>query len=228
MLVLERPKSAVSSVVARQGSGRISRPPTEQRPIAPVLFTLVVTHLLVGFVKRLQRLTVRRLTKRQQQSRLIKRGTPVMAPFPAFFLQETEAALASKVGWLQEHLHLDDCFFAVVLEIEVRDLRAWRTNCSGFSAERQDRLRELWDAFGHMLSMLNYEPVRVRGMLGYTADRTNSGGAPPWAGETLQHYLESNGDDGIRNVSRWFQSLRFGDPEYHRGGRTDACLSTSA
>jgi hypothetical protein len=135
---------------------------------------------------------------------------------PDFFQEETAEALRDQVDWLVREVGVDDEFFAKLLGTDKVTFSRWRQGGAALSADSQETLRDLWRAVLHLLSFLNFDPVRLRDLFQTTMPGSASGTAspltPPWSGTSLKAYLEGARADGIEKVVAWVTGLRFGDP----------------
>ena len=151
-----------------------------------------------------------------------------MISIPDFFQDESEEALRFQVEWQAECLGLDDSFFAKLLPEENRIFSGWRRDADALTRVKEDVLRAWWQTVLHLLSFQNFDEERVRSLLEQRASMpptVPSPFSPPWAGSSLKEYLESRGPDAIREVDRWVESFRFGDP-YAPTQKGNSCLST--
>jgi len=140
--------------------------------------------------------------------------------FSSFFQGDSEADLIEQVEWVEEKLGLSDSFFSKMLEVEEDLFANWRigngTIPNGtIPVDKQDCLREFWQAITHILSFLNYDLTGVLTMLEHKSNSevgsVKLATAPPWTGSSLKTYLETHGLRGIQTVSAWMQSVRFAD-----------------
>jgi hypothetical protein len=139
-----------------------------------------------------------------------------MITVPDFFQDESEEALRSQVEWQEQHLGLEDSFFARLLREDQRRFSSWKKDGAALTRDKEDVLRDWWRTVLHLLSFQNFDEERVRALL----ERTVPSGtpirqsvfSPPWCGSSLKEYLENHSPDAISEVSRWIESFRFGDP----------------
>ena len=134
--------------------------------------------------------------------------------FASFFHDDTEVDRVDQVEWIEEKLGLPDSFFSNMLGVEEHLFSAWRTKNGVIPEEKQDYLKEFWQTLNHILVFLNYDVRRVLVML--EKDSVETGYirlafTPPWVGNSMKHYLETHGLEGIRKVNEWIQSVRFAD-----------------
>jgi phytoene dehydrogenase-like protein len=152
-----------------------------------------------------------------------------MTSVPDFFQDESEEALRSQALWLERHLGLEDTFFARLLRDDPSVFSAWKKSAGTLAGDKMDIWRDWWRTVLHLLSFQGFDLGKVRALLEQTAPARPGGRqsvfSPPWAASSLKEYLESNGPDAIREVDRWVESFRFGDP-YVALGKADPCLST--
>lgn len=134
---------------------------------------------------------------------------------PDFFQEETSDALRSQVDWLKVEFDVDDSFFAKLLETDERTFTNWRLFDGDLPPGREDTLRRLWHMTLHLLSFLNFDRDRVRGLFLHTVPARSkdeeSALAPPWGNMTLKEYFERVGSPAIEKVDLWVTGLRFGD-----------------
>jgi phytoene dehydrogenase-like protein len=154
-----------------------------------------------------------------------------MTSVPDFFQEEGEGALRSQVDWLEQHLGLGNTFFAKLLREDPGIFSRWRTASGTLAGDKQAILRDWWHTVLHLLSFQNFDEQKLRTMLEQAAPgrprAAPSGFSPPWSASSLKKYLEDRGPDAIREVDRWVESFRFGDP-YAPARQGDSCLSTPA
>lgn len=151
-----------------------------------------------------------------------------MITIPDFFQDESDAALRSQVEWQAERLGLDDDFFAKLLPEDRFIFSGWRSDVDALTRVKEEVLRAWWQTVLHLLSFQNFDEKKVRTLLEQKASASvalSSAFSPPWSGSSLKEYLEGRGADAIREVDRWVESFRFGDP-YSPPTKGDPCLST--
>lgn len=152
-----------------------------------------------------------------------------MRSVPDFFQDESEDALRSQVDWLEQHLGLEDSFFASLLRKDQGVFSAWRKTTTTLPADNIGILRDWWHTVLHLLSFQNFDEEKVRSLLERTAPAHPQTEeplfSPPWSASSLKEYLKTHGPDAIQEVDRWVESFRFGDP-YAPPRKGDACLST--
>jgi hypothetical protein len=156
--------------------------------------------------------------------RILMGGEPVFAwrclvvhsTVPDFFQEESADALRDQVDWLVREVGVDDAFFAKLVVVDAVTFSRWRECSAPLPPSSEETLRDLWRAVLHLLSFLNFDPVRLRDLLQTTmptyASDTASPLTPPWSGTSLKAYLEGARADGIEKVATWVTGLRFGDP----------------
>jgi hypothetical protein len=153
----------------------------------------------------------------------------IMTSVPDFFQEESEEALRSRVEWLEQHLGLRDSFFVRLLGEDSRRFLAWRRGVDTLPRDKEEILRDWWQAVLHLLSFQGFDEARVRALLERTTPERPQAGpsafSPPWTGSSMKEYLESHGSEAIEEVARWVESFRFGDP-YASPRKGDSCLST--
>jgi hypothetical protein len=132
-----------------------------------------------------------------------------------FFQEDTEAALVSKVVWLEENLSISDAFFSNLLDVDEWEFHRWRSREGELSETKQERLREFWQMILHLLSFYNYKTELARNLLEYEAESAGEDYrppfAPPWLGTSPKAYLEANGSWGVEKMNEWVLSFRFAD-----------------
>lgn len=152
-----------------------------------------------------------------------------MTSVPDFFQEESEEALRSQVDWLEKHIRLANSFFAKILREDEGVFSAWRRMSGALAPDKETVLRDWWHTVLHLLSFQNFDEQKVRTLLEQSAPARPQAGrsvfSPPWSASSLKEYLEDHGPDAIREVDRWVESFRFGDP-YAPPRKGDACLST--
>jgi hypothetical protein len=135
---------------------------------------------------------------------------------PDFFQEETADALRCQVDWLAREVGVDDAFFAKLLGTDLATFSNWRVLNADLPPEGEETLRRLWRTVLHLLSFLNFDEVRVRGLFRHTLPLAPPAGegamTPPWSGSSLKGYLERAGVGAIEKVDGWVTGLRFGDP----------------
>jgi hypothetical protein len=140
----------------------------------------------------------------------------VQSTVPDFFQEETAEALRAQVDWLVREVGVDDAFFEKLVGTEEGTFSRWREFSAPLPPGGEETLRDLWRAVLHLLSFLNFDPVRVRDLFQQTMPTHASGRGspliPPWSGTSLKAYLERARADGIGKVVGWVTGLRFGDP----------------
>jgi hypothetical protein len=140
----------------------------------------------------------------------------VESTVPDFFQEETADARRAQVDWLVREIGVDDAFFAKLLGTGEGTFSRWREGGAPLPAGGEETLRDLWRAVLHLLSFLNFDPVRVRDLFQKSmptyAAGTGSPLTPPWGGMSLRAYLERARAEGIGKVASWVTGLRFGDP----------------
>jgi hypothetical protein len=139
-----------------------------------------------------------------------------MTSVPDFFQDESESALRARVEWQEKHLGLGDSFFARLLREDQKVFAAWRKDEDAIFSSKEDALRDWWHTVLHLLSFHGFDAGRVRALLEQKATPRAvpeaSPFAPPWSASSLKEYVESHGPEAIREVDRWVESFRFGDP----------------
>jgi hypothetical protein len=152
-----------------------------------------------------------------------------MITVPDFFQDEGEEALRAQVKWQQEHLGLDDSFFARLLREDRHRFSLWQKDADTLAREKEDVLREWWQTVLHLLSFQRFHEEKLRSLLEQTqslgASKEASPFSPPWSASSLKVYLENRGPEAIAEVSRWLESFRFGDP-YAPPRKGEPCPST--
>jgi hypothetical protein len=152
-----------------------------------------------------------------------------MTSVPDFFQDESEDALRSRVAWAEQHLGLGDGFFSRFLREDQRVFSAWRQTSATLAENKESALRGWWRTVLRLLSFQNFDEGRLRVLLEQMAstrpEAVRSAFSPPWSASSLKTYLEEHGQDALREVDRWVESFRFGDP-YAPHGQGDPCLST--
>jgi hypothetical protein len=133
-----------------------------------------------------------------------------------FFQEDTETAMIHQVDWLQKHAQLSDQFFLSLLRVDERIFSRWRIGDQALSDDLREHLREFWQMTLHILSFVNFDLRLLKMMLEHSIDAklgsARSAFDPPWLGNSLRAYLETNGIAGARKVNQWVQTMRFGDP----------------
>jgi hypothetical protein len=151
-----------------------------------------------------------------------------MTSVPDFFQDESEQALRSQVEWAEQHLGLGDAFFSKLLGEDRSVLVAWRQSSAALTQDKERVLRDWWSTVLHLLSFQGFDVRKVRTLLEQVAPTRPQAGqsvfSPPWSASSLKEYLESHGPEAIRELDRWVESFRFGDP-YAPPRKGDACLS---
>jgi hypothetical protein len=139
------------------------------------------------------------------------------ATVPDFFQEETSHALRLQIDWLKAEFDVDNSFVAALLKTDQTTFANWRYRNGALPPGGEDTLRRLWQMALHLLSFLNFDSDRVRGLLVHRAvarsRATDSALTPPWSDMTLKEYLERVGSPAIESVERWITGLRFGDPD---------------
>ena len=111
---------------------------------------------------------------------------------------------------------LDDGFFAKLLPEDRRIFVGWRKGEDALSRAKEDVLRDWWLTVLHLLSFQHFDDEKVRSLLERRATTPLSDHSfalsPPWTASSLKEYLASRGPEAIREVDRWVESFRFGDP----------------
>lgn len=134
---------------------------------------------------------------------------------PDFFQEETTDALRSQVEWLTQEIGVDNSFFARLVGTDEVTFSKWRACESELPPGGEDTLRQFWGTMGHLLSFMNFDVERIRGLFEHVVP-TRKEGYPslvlPWSGSSLKKYFERSGSEGIEKVGRWVTGLRFGDP----------------
>jgi hypothetical protein len=152
-----------------------------------------------------------------------------MTSVPDFFQDESEEALRSRVDWAEQHLGLGDAFFSRFLREDQGVFSAWRQTSAHLAGDKESALRGWWRTVLRLLSFQNFDEGKLRLLLEQTAatrpEVVRSAFSPPWSASSLKTYLEKDGQDALREVDRWVESFRFGDP-YAPHGKGDPCLST--
>jgi len=137
-------------------------------------------------------------------------------PVPDYFQQETEDAQRSRVQWLEAEVSLGDQFFAKMLRVEEGSFTRWKEGRTSLAGDELLGLREVWEIMMHILSFVNFDSGRARQLLTHipAASSWNRGIAelPPWAGLSIETYLETQGITAVDDVKRWITSFRFGAP----------------
>jgi hypothetical protein len=140
----------------------------------------------------------------------------VQATVPDFFQEETTDALRSQVDWLAWEVGVDDTFFAKLVGTDPATFSNWRVLDAALPPGGEEALRRLWRTVLHLLSFLNFDETRMRGLFEQTIpDRPATEASaltPPWSGSSLRAYLEGSGAGAIDKVDGWVTGLRFGDP----------------
>jgi hypothetical protein len=135
---------------------------------------------------------------------------------PDFFQDDSDEALRSRVDWLEQHLGLGDVFFARLLRADQDVFSQWRRSCAALAGDKEAIVRHWWDTVLHLLSFQGFDEDRLRRFLKQTAPEGPGAApsvfSPPWSASSLKEYLERHGPDAIREVDRWLESFRFGDP----------------
>src|SRR5262245_57524185 len=135
---------------------------------------------------------------------------------PDFFQEETADALRCQVDWLTREIGVDDSFFAKLTGTDLATFSNWRVLAAHLPPEAEATLRRLWRTVLHLLSLLNFEEVRVRDLFEHTMpvrpSAEESTLVPPWRGASLKAYLERDGAGAIDKVDGWVTGLRFADP----------------
>ncbi len=135
---------------------------------------------------------------------------------PDFFQEDTSDALRSQIDWLKIEFDVDDSFLAKLLGTEEATFANWRLFNKDLPPGQEDTLRRLWQMTLHLLSFLNFDRDKIRGLLLHRVpDRSKDEGstlAPPWNDMSLKDYLEQLGGPAIEKVDFWLTGLRFGDP----------------
>ncbi len=135
---------------------------------------------------------------------------------PDFFQEETADALRCQVDWLAREVGVDNSFFAKLLGTDQATFSNWREFKGNLPSDGEELLRRLWRTMLHLLSLLNFDEVRIRALFQHTmpvmpaAEQANL--SPPWSGSSLRAYLERAGGGAIDKVDGWVTGLRFGDP----------------
>jgi hypothetical protein len=141
---------------------------------------------------------------------------------PDYFQEEGEAALRSRVDWLERRVGVNDSFFAKFLRTGESSLRDWRDHRSALPADRHDDLRRLGRTMLHLLSFMNFDEQRVKILLEHhDSDKGSRFQAhplsPPWSGSSLKSYLEERGSVVLDDVDRWVTAFRGYQPEAQAG-----------
>lgn len=137
----------------------------------------------------------------------------VQSTVPDFFQEED--ALRSQADWLIEEVGVGDAFFARLVGTDEATFSDWRARGAELPSGGEEILRRFWRTVLHLLSFLNFDAAKVRGLFRQPIPVRPSGGAsplgPPWGGSSLAEYLERTGPGAIEKVDGWVTGLRFGD-----------------
>jgi hypothetical protein len=149
-----------------------------------------------------------------------------MRPVPDYFQQTTATALRSQARWLDDRLELDGSFLAKTLRLSESRILAWKNKTATLPSTKEKVFCELWRVVLHLMSHYNFEETLVKTLFRDSIRvQAASPLMPPWAGMSLQMFLEEHGAEAVREVHRWVLSLRFGDPYSHASTtRMVACL----
>ncbi|HEY0080346.1 MAG TPA: hypothetical protein VGB73_17180 [Pyrinomonadaceae bacterium] len=117
--------------------------------------------------------------------------------------------------WLQEEFGLTDGFFANLLAVDERTFFEWKSGDRRLFKHRLDNIGELRITVMHILSSLDFNLELAHQVFEQETrkhpDPLYSPFVPPWNGTSMKAYLEANGRDGVTNMNRWWQHLRFGN-----------------
>jgi hypothetical protein len=128
-------------------------------------------------------------------------------PVPDYFQEDSEDALRSRVQWLEADVSLTDRFFARLLRTDEGTFSRWRERQAALPRKELLGVRDVWEMMMHVLSFVNFDSGRARGLLDHlpaaAARPREASQAPPWAGSSLKTCLETHGPDAMDAVNRW-------------------------
>jgi hypothetical protein len=140
-------------------------------------------------------------------------GLTMLNAVPDYFQDEGEDALRSRVDWLQREIGLENRFFCRHLQIHEDLFQGWRFASGSLPDDGERNLRDLWRTLLHLLSFMNFDPTRVKGLLKHEVSSfPRPSLCPPWYGSSLISYLERGGPTVLSDVDRWMSTIRFGNP----------------